>query len=338
MVTISDVAREAGVSTATVSRALNNVGTVDPELARRARQAAQLLHYRPNGVARNLRRQRTDVWALIISDIENPFFTSVARGVEDVAQQAGYSLVLCNSDEDPVKERKYLDVAEEEQVSGVVLSPNVAGSDVTALLAAGIPVVTIDRPLHHPVDSVLVDSREGARVANAHLVDQGWTRIACITGPSRADTAEKRLRGYRDAMRQARQSTRGLVRHADFKIAGGRAAAASLLGIARPPDAFFVANNQLALGLLQELAVQAVHPGRDVGVIAFDDAPWAPLTTPPLSVVAQPAYDVGAAAGELLLDRVRREQPPRRPRTVTLPVTLVLRESSQRQHPRTRAS
>lgn len=335
VVTISDVARQAGVSTATVSRALNNVGTVDPELAARAREAARLLRYRPNGVARNLRRRRTDVWALIISDIENPFFTSVARGVEDVAQEAGFSLVLCNSDEDPAKERRYLDVAEGEQVSGVVLSPNMVGSDVSALLAADIPVVTVDRPLRQQVDSVLVDSRAGAGIANAHLVEQGWARVACITGPARADTAQERLRGYRDAMRAAGRPIRGLVRHADYKVAGGRRAAASLLSAGAPPDGFFVANNQLALGLLQELADRGIRPGRDVGVIAFDDAPWASLTTPPLSVVAQPAYDVGAAAARLLLDRVRRES-PERPRTVTLPVTLLLRASSQRPNRRRR--
>ena len=154
MVKLVDVAREAGVSVATVSRALNNNEAVDPVLADRVRPAAKKLGYRPNYLARNLRRQRTSLWLLIISDIENVFFTSVARGVEDAAVASQFSVVLCNADEEAAKESRYVDFAVAEQAAGVIVSPHSAQTDIGPLLAAKIPVVVIDRELDEPVDSV----------------------------------------------------------------------------------------------------------------------------------------------------------------------------------------
>jgi LacI family transcriptional regulator len=331
---ITDVAALAGVSTATVSRVLNGLTTVDPARAARVRAATVQLDYRFNGVARNLRRQRTDVWALIISDINNPFFTAVARGVEDVAQAAGFSIILCNSDEDSDKEARYLDVAEREQVAGVIISPNLFGSDISRLRAAGIPVVAIDRSLRDPVDSVLVHSMDGARAATLHLLDEGWTRPACITGPARAETAEQRLAGYLAAFAERRRRpAQSLIRHADFRADTARTATASLLDGRKPPDSFFVANSLMALGALHEFADRGLVPGTDVGLVAFDDAPWAPFVNPPMSVVAQPTYDIGARAGELLLQRISGELGSTEPRTLVLSTELIVRSSSRRTSP-----
>ena len=327
---IKDVAALAGVSVATVSRVLNDISTVDPVLAVRVREAATQLGYRTNGIARSLRRRRTDVWALIISDIGNPFFTAVARGVEDVAQREGYSIVLCNSDEDPAKEARYLDVAEREQVCGVILSPNMAGSDISRLQQAGIPVVAIDRPLEERVDSVLVQSREGARAATSHLLDEGWTRPACITGPAHADTAEQRLAGYLDALNDRKlRVTRSLIRHADYRAETARREVAALLEMTLPPDSFFVANSTMALGVLEELSHRQLLAGRDVGLIAFDDAPWAPFVNPPMSVVAQPTYQIGVRAGELLLNRISNTVDGIEAVTLEMATELVVRASSR---------
>lgn len=327
MATIHDVADRAGVSTATVSRALNGKSTVDPELVARVAAAAHALDYRPNAVARNLRRQATTVWALIISDIENPFFTAVARGVEDVAQAAGHSVVLCNSDEDLDKEARYLQVAVAERVAGVVLSPTATDTDIGPLVEHGIPVVAIDRPLAG-ISTVLVGSRTGARDATAHLIAAGYHRIGCITGPQRVSTAEDRVDGYADALRAAgRRLNYRLVRHVDFKVAGGRRAAERLLGGSRPPDALFVANSLMAIGALQALAARGLRTGRDVGLVAFDDAPWTQLVDPPITVVAQPAYAIGEAAGRLLADHTNG------PRTVTLDAELIVRGSAVRRRP-----
>ncbi|WAL67991.1 LacI family DNA-binding transcriptional regulator [Amycolatopsis cynarae] len=328
MPTISDVARKAGVSTATVSRALNGKSSVDPVLVSRVRIAAEELGYHPNALARNLRRQETAVLALIISDVENPFFTSIARGVEDVAQTAGYSVVLCNSDENADKERRYIDVALQERAAGVILSPTGLPSSIERLRQRGTPVVAVDRPLAgRGTDQVLVDTRLAAREATEHLIAAGYRRIGCVTGPSGIRTADDRLAGYRDALSAAGLSPR-LERRAAYRAAGGRAAARKLLDAPHPPDALLVANSAMAIGVLEELAAAKLRLGRDVGVVAFDDVPWASLIDPPLTVMAQPAYEIGAEAARLLLARIA--DPARPPEARTLAARLVERGSSRR--------
>lgn len=328
MVKIADVAREAGVSVATVSRALNHHKSVNPEYSSRVHEAAAKLGYRPNGIARSLRRQSTDLLALVISDISNPFFTAITRGVEDVAQQNGFSVLLCNADEDSEKEATYLGVAEQEQVAGVVLSPHAAGTDVSRLRAANIPLVVIDRPLEENVDSVMVRSLEGAKAATEHLINEGWKRPACITGPEDAETARQRRDGYLSAVRE-NGGLDELVVHAPFRQHGGAKAAGILLSSDNPPDALFIANSQMALGVLDELKRRKLRVGYDIGVITFDDAPWAPFINPPMSVVAQPAYDIGAQAAQLLTERIRGIAPPQS-RKIILSPTLIIRESSRR--------
>jgi LacI family transcriptional regulator len=325
---IIDVAREAGVSVATVSRVMNDHPNVNVELAERVRIAANKLGYRPNGAARSLRRQSSELIALIISDVGNPFFTAITRGVEDIAQQSGYSVLLCNADENSDKEATYLRVAEQEQVAGVILSPHVLGSDVTRLQKAGIPLVVIDRPLKEEVDSVMANSREGAESATNQLIDSGWSRPACITGPAEAVTAMERLDGYRDAIR-GHGEFEEVFSHGPYRQHGGASAASSLLDSGNPPDAFLVANAQMALGVLDELKRRGLQIGRDVGIITFDDAPWAPFTDPPLSVVAQPAYDMGVQSAQLLLERIRGTG-PRGSRHFRLSTTVIIRESSRR--------
>ncbi len=311
---------------------LNGVATVDPGLATRVWAAADDLEYRRNGVARNLRRQRADIWALIVADLENPFFTEVARGVEDSAQRADYSVLLCNSDEEPEKEAAYIAVAEGQRVSGVIISPNGAGTDLSRLHAAGVPVVAIDRPLPDAVGTVLANSREGACKATTHLLAEGWARPACITGPAHIDTAEQRRVGYLDALRGHRVPTRPDVRHGDYRAdtSATRSAIASLLEQHTPPDAFFVANSTMALALLDELNQRDLRPGHDVGLIAFDDAPWAALVHPPMSVVIQPARNIGLQAAKMLLEQRNHDNANVPCRTEILPTSLRIRASSRR--------
>lgn len=330
MPTISDVAARAGVSTATVSRALNGKSTVDPELAERVALAARELDYRPNGLARNLRKQATAVLALIISDVENPFFTAIARGAEDVAQAAGYSIVLCNSDDSAAKENRYVDVALSERAAGVIVSPTGTPANFTELHENQVPIVAVDRPAPGPpTDTVLVDSRLAARQATEYLIAQGYSSIACLTGPTGIRTADDRLAGYRDALRAAgRRASAKLVRRAEYRATGARSATAELFaGVAARPDALLVANNAMAIGALESLQELGLRPGADVGVVAFDEAPWTTLVDPPLTVVAQPAYDVGMLAARMLLARIG--DPSREPATTTLHATLIERASSR---------
>ncbi|MFX0592805.1 LacI family DNA-binding transcriptional regulator [Melissospora conviva] len=330
MTTIYDVARAAEVSASTVSRVLNGHASVDPDLAARVRQAMLDLGYRPNAVARSLRRQRTSLWAVIISDIGNPFFTALVRGIEDVAQEAGFSVVLCNGDEDPEKETRYVTAALAERMAGVIISPSGRPALINQLAEAGMPVVAIDRqPRGVSVDTVLVDNVHGAEAATAHLIDGGYQRIACITGPRRISTAVQRLRGYQKALRAGgRSATEDLIRHADFREEGGYQAMASLLSAAEPLDAVFVANNLMTVGAMQCLVDRGVAVPTGCGVVGFDDIPWAHLVRPSLSTVAQPTYDLGRAAATLLTERIA--DPGRAPSTVTLATTLRVRESSVR--------
>jgi LacI family transcriptional regulator len=329
--TIYDVARLASVSPATVSRVLNDSGGVNPEMAQRVRASVEMLGYRPNVVARNLRRKVASVWALIISDIENPHFTALVRGVEDVARSNGYSVVLCNSDEELAKERDYVAVALAERMAGVVISPSSdRDSAIGPLLDAGVPVVTIDRRLRaSPVNSVVVSNKKGAQEATRHLLDGGYTRVACITGPTRTTTAAQRLAGYRSALTEAgREPDPQLVRIADYKESGGASAMRSLLDLPQPPDALLVANSLMTMGALGCLADAGVRIPEEMGIVGFDDLPWARLVSPRLTAVAQPTYDLGRTAAEMLVERAADPEAP--VRTVTLPTQLVVRDSSRR--------
>jgi LacI family transcriptional regulator len=328
MATIYDVAKRAGVSPATVSRVLNGQ-RVDKALTERVHQATAELGFRRNALARNLRRSSTTLWAVIVSDIGNPFFTSLVRGVEDAAQAAGYSVVLCNTDESLKKEADYLSVAASEQMAGVIISPaSERSSDVSTVLEAKMPVVTIDRSIRSAqLDSVRVDNVQGAAEATAHLLAAGYRRVACITGPRRATTASQRLKGYERAHRAVGIAVdRELVRHADFRQQGGYDAMSALLALPTPPDAVFVGNNPMTVGVLTCLADNGIEIPTGMGIVGFDDTPWAQLVRPSLSVVEQPTYDVGQTAGHLLIQRIA--QPSRPPSTVVLPTSLTVRQSS----------
>lgn len=322
----------ARVSPATVSRVLNGTAGVSSERAARVRDAVDKLQYQPFSPARALRKQLTDVWAVIVADVENPFFTSVVRGIEDGAQEFGRRVLLCNSDEDLAKEAAYIEVAIGERVGGVVISvASTRQSDLTPLLAQNIPVVAVDRrPVGAAVDAVLVDNRLAAKHATEHLIEGGAKRVACITGPKRISTANDRLRGYRDAVEEAGRpyDEASLVAREDFRQAGGHAAVPQLFGGKRRPDALFVANNEMTVGALQGLQERGIAIPDEVMVAGFDDTPWATLIRPSLTVVSQPTYDIGRTAAELLATARTAENG--HPREVVLPAKLIVRESSTR--------
>ncbi|MGW7352141.1 LacI family DNA-binding transcriptional regulator [Streptomyces sp. NPDC054784] len=329
MATISDVARAAGVSPATVSRVLNG-GRVSPERAARVRRVASELGFSPNRVARSLRTQQASVIGLLIPDIENPFFTALARGVEDASRRTHLSVVLCNTDEDVEKEARYLDVALAEQMAGVIVAAaSPRRSDFSALDARGTPVVAVDRrPGAATVDAVMVDEQRGGDEATAHLLDRGYRRVACVTGPADTATSEERLAGHRAAMRAAGTPDawiRAHTRHADLRVEGGRTAMAELLTLPEPPDAVLVTHDLLTVGALEALRTAGVEPPA-FGVLSFGDVPWASLVRPPLTTVRLPAYDLGVAAATLLQERIAGSTGPHR--TVTLRPDLHPRAST----------
>ena len=319
-VTIYEVAARAGVSPATVSRVLNG-GSVSPVYAQRVREAAEELRYRPNRTARSLRRQQSDMIALIIPDIENPFFTSLARGVEDQALASGHSVVLCNTDEDPEKEARYLEMVLSGDVAGVVLAPASATPQLDALIERDIPIVTVDRSARgFPVDAVLMDDEEAACRATTALYDQGFELVGCITGPDGVETAAQRAAGWRTIFTRHHPEVdpERYLRRADYRVAGGRAAMADLLQMPIPPDAVFAANNLMSLGALQQLVDSGRRPPA-VGLASLGALPFLPPDSGGVTVLPWPARQLGAAAAGLLLERIRGAGGPAR--------TVVLRSA-----------
>lgn len=315
MSSLTDVAKAAGVSIATVSRVISHPEKVAPDTEARVRKSMAELNYQPNRVARRLRQRggKRHLLGLIIPDIQNPFFSEIARGVEDVAYANQFAVMLCNSDEDLKKESFYLDVLRAESADGIILPP-ITDRDaaVSRVAESGMPIVTVDRSLSNlTVDKVEVDNRQGAFDAVAHLTKTGHKRIGLITGKLNISTSRDRKLGYEDALAAAGiAGDPELVRTGDYKQASGVALAEELLALPKPPTALFVANNLMAVGAIETIHRRKLRIPADVAIIGFDDLPWAEALDPPLSVVRQPAYEVGRAAAELLLKRLGDRNSP----------------------------
>jgi LacI family transcriptional regulator, galactose operon repressor len=329
-VTIEDVAKRAQVSRATVSRVLNNNLRVDESLRSRVLEAVQALDYQPNHVARRLRARSSTVIGLIISDIQNPYFISVIRGVEDTAYAQHMSIVLCNSDEDVTKQQLYLQLMESEHVAGLIIVP--ANSHDNAGLArlkqAGIPIILLDRTVETlQVDAVKVDNMRGAYEAVNHLIELNHRRIGIISGFKHLTTGDERYQGYREALTAAGLPIDdSLVRFGDFKTESGYHLTHELMAAADPPKALFVANNLMTLGAMRALHELGVRIPEDIALVGFDDMPWSGELYSPLTAVSQPTYELGQEAVQLLMRRI--SQPAAPYRTIVLQTRLIIRESS----------
>jgi DNA-binding LacI/PurR family transcriptional regulator len=333
MASITDVAAAAGVSVATVSRVLSNYPHVRPAVRARVLAAVQQLDYQPSRVARSLRLQRSQVFGLIIPDIQNPFFTELARAVEDVAYRHEHAVFLCNTDENAEKEKLYVDLMEAEQVAGVIIAPTVeADSPCRWLLDAGIPVVAVDRRLQGlEVDTVLADNAACATAVTTHLIDEGFTRIAAIVGPSTTTTGRERLSGFRSAMEAARLAWEPEnVRSGPYTEEMGAQLMLELLNRPQPPQAILVANNLLGTGALAAIRQRSLSIPGDVALAVIGETPCTRLATPPLTAVKLPIYDMGVTAVTLLLERManRTSGIPAAPREVVHNGRLVLGLSS----------
>jgi LacI family transcriptional regulator len=315
MATIYEVAALAGVSPATVSRVFNGAA-VSAEKRQAVRDAAAKLAFVPNKTARRLRKQSSEIIALLVPDIENPFYTALARGVEDRAQRSDFSVVLCNTDDEPAKELRYLEIANSEQMAGVILSPASDEVDLGAIASLGRPVVAVDRTTPYPVDAVKVDNRAAGIAATSALYDAGYRRIACIAGPVGIETTEDRFLGWRQVIRHRRiPGADEYLRHANFRVDGGREAMRALLALPEPPDAVVTTNNLMAVGALQALVEAGISPD-SFGVAAVGELPFMALVPARLVQVRLPARHLGTTAASMLLDRIGGDTQP--PRTVVL--------------------
>jgi DNA-binding LacI/PurR family transcriptional regulator len=328
MATMKEVAKLAGVSVATVSRVLNNQPNVSPELRSKVLEAVKELSYQRNRVARSLRARRSRIIGLIISDIQNPFFTSLVRAVEDVAYEHQYAVFLCNSDENVEKETLYVDLMCAEKVAGVVISPTCeTDSPSQKLIEVNIPVVAVDRRmLDLAVDTVMVDNVGAAFELVSHLIDDGHRHIAAVLGTPIATTGHERREGYVQALKaHGLPILPDLIRTGPPKETVGYRLTGEFLDLSDRPTALFTGNNLLTVGALRAIYERGLRIPDDIALGAFDELDWMSLVEPPLTVVAQPTYELGRTAADLLLKRI--EDGTRPPQEVVLKPTILIRQS-----------
>lgn len=331
MPTIVEVARHAKVSIATVSNVIRGTKPVSLALQERVRVAIRELDYLPNEIARSLKVKQTRMLGAVLPDITNPFFPEIIRGAEDAAFERGYFLVSANTNEQGGRERRVLSALRSYRVDGILLAP-AHGTDFSHIrntISSGIFVVFLDRaPSNVRTDAVLLDNVRGARDCVRHLIELGHSRIAIITGPQDLQTGQERLRGFRQALREARIPVgENMVREGDFRDESGYRLGKELLRLKKRPSAIFVSNGVMAVGVLksfEELGIQC--PG-DIALATFDDLTMDRAFRPHLTSVVQPSYKMGACATSILIDRIegKLKKPPV---VVRIPPTLIIREST----------
>jgi len=329
LATITDVAKLAGVSPVTVSRVINDAPLVNLKTRARVEQAIRELGYVPNVAAASLRSKRTRSLALILPDVTNTFWTTVARGVEDTAQSRGYSVFLCNTDEDLTKQARYLEFVASQRVDGVVIAP--CGRDagnLARLRDRDIPTVIVDRCIDGwETDTVLGDSLSGAHALVKHLIGLGHRRIAIISGPHNTSTAEDRVTGYCIALSEAGIAPDPrLIQRGEYRTASGEELAYQLLDEQPRPTAIFAANNAISMGVIDAAAKRGLRIPQDLALVCFDDLPSISHLFPFLTVVVQPVYEMGVNAAQLLLSRLDAAA-PLDPRHIILPTRMILRHS-----------
>ncbi|WP_426114800.1 LacI family DNA-binding transcriptional regulator [Pseudomonas sp. DSP3-2-2] len=306
MATIKDVAALAGISYTTVSHVLNKTRPVSEQVRIKVEAAIAQLDYVPSAVARSLKAKTTSTIGLLIPNGINPYFAELARGIEDYCERNGFCVILCNSDDNPEKQRGYLRVLLEKRVDGLIVS-SVGGDTWLAGGLAGVrtPLVIVDRELEGvAADLVRIDHELGAYLATRHLLDLGHRHIACIRGPAQTSVAQLRLAGYQRAMQEAGIETAGhWIVESDYTSPGGYQAAVTLLE-RDPPSAIFAGNDMIGIGVLRAAAERNIRVPRDLSVVGFDDIQMSQFVYPALTTVGQSILQLGETAAQLLLRRI----------------------------------
>ena len=330
MSTIREVAKRAGVATMTVSRVINNSGYVSDATRAKVETAVAELGYVPNMLGPSLRFKQTNTLALVLTDITNPFWTTVARGAEDAAHVKGYSVIFCNTDESPEKQEQYLTMLLKRRIDGILLAPACSSPDSVQLIQKqGIAVVVLDRSVPvADVDMIRGDSSGGAHLLTQHLIDLGHTRIMMLTGPRDVSTSYERVTGFRQALQEA-----GLEPETDNVVWGeythksGRKMTEQVLASDQRPTAIFAANNFIAIGALRAIRDAGLRVPEDISLVSFDDLPEALTAEPFFTNVAQPTYEMGFQAAQLLMARMSGDDSEGF-RSILLPTELIVRQSS----------
>ncbi|WP_040287399.1 LacI family DNA-binding transcriptional regulator [Sporosarcina koreensis] len=327
MATIKDVSKLAGVSVATVSRYLNKNGYVSKDAQQAIAEVIEKLNYRPNTIARSLAGKKTATIGLMVPDILNPFFPEIARAAEDAANEHGYTVMLCNTDNDTAKEQRYIDTLIYKQADGVIISSyTIQPEHLTGLRKAGIPVVLLDNVFSNDsVVSLTVENKEGGEMAVRHLLERGCRKIAHICGPLSITSSRERTAGYETVSTGTDWFTPGLIAYSDFTVRGGYSAMQQLLAVHPDLDGVFASNDLMAAGALKALKEAGRNVPEDVKVIGFDGIQLE-MVSPELSTIAQPNYELGKTAMDVLIGLITKQ--PDIPGDKVFPVTLTVREST----------
>jgi LacI family transcriptional regulator len=333
MATIKEVAERAGVSVMTVSRVVNNSKYVSPETKEKVERAMKELGYVPNALAHGLITKKTQGLGLIVSDITNPFFTTIARGVEDTAIKNGFNIILCNTDEDIQKEKMYIELLLRKRVDGIILSSADCSkkNSVEQIISRNVPLVLIDRCIKGlQVDCVYSDSKNGAYNLTKYLISLGHKRIGIIVGPLRISTAVDRVEGYKRALQEESITIdNSLIKWGEkYSREDGYRNAVELLNMDNPPTAIFGGNRLITVGMLKAIRELNLKIPDDISVVSFDEVEDISVTNPFLTVVSQNSYAIGVVATEWILKRIKGESKfLEDPQDIVLQPKLIIRES-----------
>jgi len=332
--TLKEVALKAGVSLGMAGRVLGNYGSFSKATQRKVRAAARAVHYSPNTIAKALKTNLTKTAGVLISDITASFWTTMVRGMQDRAARDGYSIIVCNSDEEAHAERASLAALVERSIDGLIICPTLGNhSYLKKLSRAGTPLVFVDRKLPSVIaPSIRVDNRAGAKEAVSYLLSLGHRRIGVIRGIDGVETSDERYAGYLEALSDAKVSLQpSLVKEGRFSKNKAFEATRELLQAKARPSAIFVCNELMASGCMLALKEAGVRIPQDLSLVVFDDPVWAAYTSPPITGMSQPSYTMGILAFDYLLTQIARpKKSAPRMDDVILKTTLVIRESCKK--------
>ncbi|WP_105665663.1 ribose operon transcriptional repressor RbsR [Cronobacter dublinensis] len=312
MATMKDVARLAGVSTSTVSHVINKDRFVSDAIRVRVEDAIRTLNYAPSALARSLKLNQTRTIGMLITASSNPFYSELVRGVERSCFERGYSLVLCNTEGDEQRMNRNLETLLQKRVDGLLLLCTETHQPSPAIMTRypAIPTVMMDwSPFDGDSDVIQDNSLLGGDIATRHLIEKGFTRIACVTGPLDKTPARLRLEGYRTAMQRAGLAVpEGYEVIGDFEFGGGLRAMQSLLALPEPPQAVFMGNDAMAVGAYQALYQAGLRIPQDIALVGYDDIELARYMTPPLTTIHQPKDELGELAIDVLIHRMAQPE------------------------------
>jgi LacI family transcriptional regulator len=331
MVTIKDVAKHANVSIATVSHVINDTRFVADETKNKVLSSMEELNYKPNAVARSLRKKESLIIGMVLPDNTNPYFAEMAWSIELASRNQGYSVILCNSDGDIKKEKFYINLLIEKQVDGVILvSAGESTENFLLLRESKIPTVMVDRDSPNVnTDSVQIDNAACGEMATTHLIELGHERIACITGPREVTPSFDRLTGYKNAIKSHGSAlSEAYIIRGDFKPHGGYLAAKKLMKLEHPPTAIFACNDLMAYGVIHAIAEAGFNVPQDFSLVGFDDIYLSTYINPPLTTIRQPRLEMGKEAVSTLITRIKNDV--NYSRSVVLSAELIVRSSTRK--------